>query len=194
MPYSFAFFRTNSAGASVRLLTLSVTVPFVATFTLNPNLGEFVLTQSQVKVPEDTITCIHMEGSGCYGQNGADDVSLDAALIARAVPGRPVRLQWMREDEFAAEPFGAPMAVQSPLFVSSAAAAEQSRKRVPRAGDDDAVAPDARRGGRAAGPERQAAEAARPALGYLKSTSAGRGSLDKTRKNAKGEYHDQRDS
>ena len=29
-------------------------------------------------------TCIHREGAGCYGHNGADDVALDAALVARA--------------------------------------------------------------------------------------------------------------
>ena len=39
------------------------------------------------------------EGSGCYGHNGADDAGGDAALLARALPGRPVRVQWMREQE-----------------------------------------------------------------------------------------------
>ncbi len=55
------------------------------------------------------ITCIHMEGSGCYGHNGADDVALDAALVARALNGRPVQVQWMRDDEFMWEPFGSAM-------------------------------------------------------------------------------------
>ncbi|MGH2394056.1 MAG: xanthine dehydrogenase family protein molybdopterin-binding subunit, partial [Candidatus Limnocylindria bacterium] len=55
------------------------------------------------------ITCIHMEGAGCYGHNGADDVALDAALVARAINGRPVKLQWMRDDEFMWEPFGSAM-------------------------------------------------------------------------------------
>ena len=63
-------------------------------------------------VNEDTIRCIHVEGSGCYGHNGADDVAADAILLARALPGRPVRVQWMREDEHAWEPFGAAMVVQ----------------------------------------------------------------------------------
>ena len=53
----------------------------------------------------------HAEGAGCYGHNGADDVALDAALLARAVPGHPVRVQWMRDEEFAWEPFGPAMAV-----------------------------------------------------------------------------------
>jgi CO/xanthine dehydrogenase Mo-binding subunit len=55
---------------------------------------------------------IHADGSGCYGHNAADDVALDAALLARAVPGRPVRVQWMRDDEFAWEPYGPAMVMK----------------------------------------------------------------------------------
>jgi nicotinate dehydrogenase subunit B len=58
------------------------------------------------------VVCIHMEGAGCYGHNGADDAAFDAALLARAVPGRPVRVQWMRDDEFMWEPFGSAMSVK----------------------------------------------------------------------------------
>lgn len=62
-------------------------------------------------VEESEIVVTHGEGAGCYGHNGADDVALDAALLARAVPGSPVRVQWMRDDEFAWEPYGSPMVV-----------------------------------------------------------------------------------
>ena len=58
-------------------------------------------------LPPERIVVEHAEGAGCYGQNGADDVALEAALLARAVPGRPVRLQWSREDEMAWAPMGA---------------------------------------------------------------------------------------
>jgi len=58
------------------------------------------------------VRCIHIEGSGCYGHNGADDVAADAALLARALPRRHVRVQWMREDENAWEPYGPPMVVE----------------------------------------------------------------------------------
>jgi nicotinate dehydrogenase subunit B len=58
------------------------------------------------------IRCIHAQGSGCYGHNGADDVALDAALLARAANGRPVKVQWMRDDEFGWEPFGPAMNVK----------------------------------------------------------------------------------
>ena len=57
---------------------------------------------------EDKVDCIQVEGSGCYGHNGADDAGADAAIIAHALPGRPVRVQWMREDEHGWEPYGSP--------------------------------------------------------------------------------------
>jgi CO/xanthine dehydrogenase Mo-binding subunit len=59
----------------------------------------------------DAIRVIHVEGAGCYGHNGADDAALDAALLARAVPGSPVLVQWMRDDEHAWEPYGPAMVV-----------------------------------------------------------------------------------
>jgi CO/xanthine dehydrogenase Mo-binding subunit len=62
-----------------------------------------------LRMPPAKVRCIHVEGSGCYGHNGADDAAADAALIARAFPGRPVRVQWMREQEHAWEPFGPAM-------------------------------------------------------------------------------------
>ena len=58
------------------------------------------------------VHCIHAEGAGCYGHNGADDVALDAALVARVTGGRPVKLQWMRDDEFQWEPYGSAMVMK----------------------------------------------------------------------------------
>lgn len=57
-------------------------------------------------MPRSAIRVIHADGPGCYGHSGADDAALDAALLARAVPGRPVLLQWTREDEHCHEPYG----------------------------------------------------------------------------------------
>ena len=65
-----------------------------------------------LRMPEASITVMNREGSGCYGQSGADDVAMDAALLARALPGVPVKLQWMREDEFDWEPLGSPMVMK----------------------------------------------------------------------------------
>ena len=54
----------------------------------------------------------HAPGAGCYGHNGADDAALEAALVARAIPGRPVLLKWSREDEHAWEPYGPAMRME----------------------------------------------------------------------------------
>jgi nicotinate dehydrogenase subunit B len=69
------------------------------------------LAQS-LRLPSEQVRCLHVEGSGRYGHNGADDVAADAALIARAVPGRPVRVQWMREQEHTSEPYGPAMVAE----------------------------------------------------------------------------------
>ena len=65
-----------------------------------------------LKLPIENITVEHMEGAGCYGHNAADDVALDAVLLARAAGGRPVRVQWSREDEMTHAPFGAAMTIE----------------------------------------------------------------------------------
>ena len=59
-------------------------------------------------IPGDSVRVVFTEGSGCYGHNGADDVAGDAALLSQVV-GRPVRVQWSREDENAWEPEGPAM-------------------------------------------------------------------------------------
>ena len=60
-------------------------------------------------LPKEKVRCIHVEGSGCYGHNGADDAGAGAALLAVAFPGWPVRLQWMRDQEHTWEPYGPAM-------------------------------------------------------------------------------------
>ncbi|MCP3401481.1 molybdopterin cofactor-binding domain-containing protein [Bradyrhizobium sp. CCGB20] len=63
-------------------------------------------------LPAENIVVEHMEGAGCYGHNAADDVALDAVLLAKAAGGRPVRVQWSRHDEMSHAPFGAAMAIE----------------------------------------------------------------------------------
>ncbi len=58
-------------------------------------------------LPEQAVRLIYVEGSGCYGMNGHEDAAADAAIISRAV-GRPVRVQWSREDEHGWDPKGPP--------------------------------------------------------------------------------------
>lgn len=62
-----------------------------------------------LRLPPAAVRCIHVPGAGCYGHNGADDAAADAALVAAALPDVPIRLQWMREQEMTAEPFGCAM-------------------------------------------------------------------------------------
>jgi nicotinate dehydrogenase subunit B len=121
----------ETAATGVRKLEASYTRPFMAHASIGPSCavalwrdgkltvwshtqGVFPLRGDLAKAlalaPAD-IVVVHREGAGCYGQNGADDVALDAALVARATRGRPVKLQWMREDEFAWEPYGSAMAI-----------------------------------------------------------------------------------
>ena len=63
-------------------------------------------------MPVEKVRARHMNGSGCYGHNGADDAAADAALLARALPDRPVRVQWSRADEHGYEPYGSAMVMK----------------------------------------------------------------------------------
>lgn len=73
-----------------------------------------------VGLDESQVRCIYMEAAGCYGHNGADDAACDAAAIAMQFPGRPIRLQWSRADEFCWEPYGSAMAIDIKAGLNSA--------------------------------------------------------------------------
>jgi nicotinate dehydrogenase subunit B len=77
----------------------------------SPTQGVYPLRQAAARMlgmTNQQVHVIYKEGSGCYGLNGADTVSLDAALMSKAV-GAPVRVQWTRGDEHVWEHFGTPM-------------------------------------------------------------------------------------
>jgi len=117
---------------AVRTIQRQYTRPYIAHASIAPSCamaqwtaeGVHVWTHSQgvyllradlalvLKLPVENITVEHMEGAGCYGHNAADDVALDAVLLAKAAQGRPVRVQWSREDEMSHAPFGAAMAIE----------------------------------------------------------------------------------
>ncbi|MFL5378946.1 MAG: molybdopterin cofactor-binding domain-containing protein [Myxococcales bacterium] len=123
--------KSEAAKVAVKTLSATFTRPFQAHAAIGPSCavakwdknklhvwshtqGVFPLRgelAKALKMPATDIVVTHREGSGCYGHNGADDVALDAALCARATRGRPVKLQWMREDEFAWEPYGSAMVI-----------------------------------------------------------------------------------
>ena len=105
------FIAHASIGPSCAIATLKDGVTTI----FNHAQGMYPLKRDIVKalqVPSDKVVCIHREGSGMYGQSGADDVALDAALIAQQFPNQPIRVQWMRDDEFKWEPYNSAMTVK----------------------------------------------------------------------------------
>jgi CO/xanthine dehydrogenase Mo-binding subunit len=121
-----------SPGAAARTIRRQYTRPYIAHASIAPSCAMaqwdgdrvHVWTHSQgvyllradlalvLKLPVENITVEHMEGAGCYGHNAADDVALDAVLLAKAANGRPVRVQWTRQGEMSDAPFGAAMAIE----------------------------------------------------------------------------------
>lgn len=117
--------------AAVRTFAASYSRPYLAHASIGPSCGVARFDGKQLEVwthaqgvypmqkdlalllglPVTAITVSHVPGAGCYGHNGADDAAVDAAVIAHALPGQPVRVLWTREDEMRCAPFGAAMAV-----------------------------------------------------------------------------------
>jgi len=65
-------------------------------------------------VPKQQVRLHYVDGSGCYGRNGHEDCTADAALVARLLAVKApatVRLQWMREDEHGWDPKSPPTVV-----------------------------------------------------------------------------------
>src|ERR1700730_18182844 len=120
------------SGTAARTLEATYSRPFIAHASLAPSCalaqfadgrltvwshaqGVYQLRNSIARtlgLAPDDVTVLHRQGAGCYGHNGADDVALDAALIAQRMPGGTVRVQWSREDELSAAPFGSAMTVR----------------------------------------------------------------------------------
>jgi CO/xanthine dehydrogenase Mo-binding subunit len=119
----------RAAAAVTRTLTAEFTRPFLAHASMAPSCGIARWDDGQVTVwshtqgpfalrgaiatglglPPGQVTVNHVEGAGAYGHNGADDAAMDAVLLARAVPGHPVRVLWRREDEMSWAPLGPAM-------------------------------------------------------------------------------------
>ena len=84
-------------------------------FVWSHSQGIFLLRKalaSVLEIDEKFVIVNHVPGAGCYGHNGADDAALDAALLARKLPGRHVLLKWEREDEHKWEPYGSAMLIK----------------------------------------------------------------------------------
>jgi nicotinate dehydrogenase subunit B len=119
----------DAVSTATRTLTAEFTRPFLAHASVAPSCaiarwdgrsvtvwchsqGIFLLRDAiaaGLGLEAGQVTVHYVEGAGVYGQNGADDVAMDAVLPARAVPGRAVRVQWTREDEMCWPPLGPAM-------------------------------------------------------------------------------------
>src|SRR5580692_6419122 len=119
----------GAAGPAARTLSAEFTRPFLAHASVAPSCavarwdgesvtvwchsqGIFLLRAAiaaGLGLKDGQVTVHYVQGAGVYGQNGADDVALDAVLLARAVPGRAVRVAWTREDEMSWSPLGPAM-------------------------------------------------------------------------------------
>jgi CO/xanthine dehydrogenase Mo-binding subunit len=64
-----------------------------------------------LQVDPNAVHIQYLDGAGCYGRNGHEDATCDAALISKLI-GKPVRVQWMREDEHGWDPKGPPTLVE----------------------------------------------------------------------------------
>jgi nicotinate dehydrogenase subunit B len=75
--------------------------------------GSYLLRASLADLlgmPAEKVRVVWTEASGCYGHNCADDAAADAALLSQAV-GKPVRVQWSRQDELGWDPKGPAMLI-----------------------------------------------------------------------------------
>jgi CO/xanthine dehydrogenase Mo-binding subunit len=64
-----------------------------------------------LQMPPDRVRVIWMEGPQAYGRTAADDAGFEAAYLAKAI-GRPVRVQWMRDEETAWDTKGPAYAIR----------------------------------------------------------------------------------
>ncbi|HET8530744.1 MAG TPA: molybdopterin cofactor-binding domain-containing protein, partial [Methylomirabilota bacterium] len=78
----------------------------VTVWSASQNVHGFQATCARMLGMErDRVRVIYMDGAGSYGANGADDAAAEAVLLSRAV-GRPVRVQWSRQEEHGLDPKG----------------------------------------------------------------------------------------
>jgi len=133
---------TDAAVGAARTRRARYTRPYLAHASIGPSCALAQWDQDRLRVwthsqgifnlradlalalalPPANIVVMHVEGAGCYGHNGADDAVFDAALLARAAAGRPVRLQWTRADELSWAPSGPAMAVEIEADLDAAGA------------------------------------------------------------------------
>ena len=115
--YTYPYQMHGSVGASCAVAEVkpeSATV-WSATQSVYPTRS---IVAKLLDLPVDRVRVIYVRGSGCYGLNGADAVSFDAAILSQAL-GRPVRLQFSRQDEMMWENFGSACVVEHRAALTS---------------------------------------------------------------------------
>ena len=115
--YAYPFQMHGSIGASCALADVkpeSVTV-WSPTQSVYPTRS---IVAMLLGMPLEKVRVVFVRGSGCYGLNGADAVSFDAALLSHAV-GKPVRVQLSRSDEMAWENFGSACVIEERAALDS---------------------------------------------------------------------------
>lgn len=108
--YKKPYHMHGSIGPSAALATWRDDKLYVRSHSQGPYVIRGALAVALGLDAEDVIV-EHAENAGCYGHNGADDAAMDAAMLARRVPGKSVLLKWQREDEHAFEPYSPAMAL-----------------------------------------------------------------------------------
>ena len=118
-------------GSTTRVVEASYEVPFQGHTAIgpahamaDPSNGQMTIYSNDMKsygmrngiaqflqMPREKVRVIWLEGPQGYGRTAADDAGFEAAFLAKEL-GRPVRVQWMRDEESAWDTKGPAYAVK----------------------------------------------------------------------------------
>ena len=104
-PQSHASMGPSCAVADVRTDGATIWTSSQATHKYRPHFAKVL------GLEPEKVRLVYLDGAGCYGMNGHEDAAADAAILSRAA-GKPVRVQWMREDEHGWDPKGPPQLLE----------------------------------------------------------------------------------
>jgi nicotinate dehydrogenase subunit B len=104
-PQSHASMGPSCAVADVRADGATIWTSSQATHKYRPHFAKVL------GLDPATVRLVYLDGAGCYGMNGHEDAAADAAILSRAA-SKPVRVQWMREDEHGWDPKGPPQLLE----------------------------------------------------------------------------------
>ena len=114
--YSYPYQMHGSVGASCAVADVKANQATVWSATQSVYPTRSVVAMLLGLKPDD-VRVVFVRGAGCYGLNGADAVSFEAAILSQAV-GKPVRLQFSRQDEMAWENYGSACVVEQKAAIA----------------------------------------------------------------------------